>query len=110
MDTHLENLLPDLPRDERLLKALSVIDDPEIHVPITEMGLIYGAVLDKGVATITMTLTTIGCPLFDTIKNDIETELYNLDDVTTVVIDLTFDPPWHAGMLSEAAQIELGLL
>ena len=106
----MEKLLPDMKRDPKLLDALSVILDPELHVPITEMGLIYGAVIKKKTAHITMTLTTIGCPLYDVIKDSIETELGKLASVEKIDIELTFDPPWHAGMLSESAQIELGLL
>lgn len=98
-------------REDDLMEALSVINDPEIHVPITDMGLIYGVCRKgKGEVVVTMTLTTIGCPLFDVIKYEVETELGKVDDVKKVSIDLTFDPPWHTGMMSEEIQLDLGLL
>ncbi len=105
-----QDTLPKLTRDPSLIQALSVINDPEIHVPITEMGLIYGAHKKNATVFITMTLTTIGCPLFDVIKKDIETELKKIDGVRDISIDLTFDPPWHTGMMSEETQLELGLM
>ena len=110
MDAEMEKLLPKKKRDPELMVALSAIIDPELFVPITEMGLIYGAEMKGSTAKILMTLTTIGCPLFDVIQADIEKELKKIDTVENIDIELTFDPPWHAGMLSEAAQIELGLV
>lgn len=102
--------LPKKKRDPKLIKALSVINDPEIFVPITEMGLIYGVQKKKDTVHVEMTLTTIGCPLFDVIKKDIEDVLKGLDGVQNVEIDLTFDPPWHTGMMSEEIQLELGIM
>jgi len=103
--------IPDMKRESDLIKALSVINDPEIHVPITDMGLIYG-VRRKGKdeVVVTMTLTTIGCPLFDVIKYEVETELGKVAGIETVTIELTFDPPWHTGMMSQEIQLDLGLL
>ncbi len=95
--------LPNMPRDEELMLALATVNDPELHVPITEMGLIYGAVRKKGdkgdIAKITMTLTTIGCPLFDVIKYEVESVLQAIDGITKVEIELTFDPPWQEALL-----------
>jgi len=102
--------IPNLTREPDLLSALSVIMDPEIHVPITEMGLIYGVQRKNTTAHVTMTLTTIGCPLFDVIKKDIEDELHKVDGIESVEIELTFDPPWHTGMMSEEIQLELGIM
>lgn len=93
--------------------ALTAVIDPELFIPITDMGLIYGAHLEqkesKNTALITMTLTTIGCPLFDVIKKDIEEVLYGIDGVEDVHIELTFDPPWHTGMMSEETRLDLGV-
>lgn len=102
--------LPKNKREEDLMEALSNINDPEIHVPITEMGLIYGVERKGNCAKVTMTLTTIGCPLFDVIKYEVETELTKVKGIEEVEIDLTFDPPWHTGMMSEEIQLDLGIL
>jgi len=102
--------MKELQKDKSLMKALSSVEDPELHLPITEMGLIYGAQLEKdGTAKITMTLTTIGCPLIDVIQDDIKSALKNVKRVKNVTIELTFDPPWSPEMMSEEARIEVGL-
>lgn len=103
--------LPNLERNEKLMKLLSEVIDPELQIPITAMGLIYGAKLKNKKAIITMTLTTIGCPLYHVIEHDIETILLDSREITIkkVEIDLTFDPPWHTGMMNEEQQISFGI-
>ena len=103
--------LPNLERDERLMNLLSNVIDPELQIPIVDMGLIYEAKLKDKTAFIKMTLTTVGCPLFHVIENDIENTLLNSKDldIKKVDIDLIFDPPWHTGMMSEEQQIEFGI-
>ncbi len=97
-------------KDTNLITALSTVQDPELHLPITEMGLIYGAEIDKkGLAKITMTLTTIGCPLIDVIQDDIKAALKNITGVKDISIEITFEPPWNPDMMSEEARIEVGL-
>ena len=56
-----------------------------------------------------MTLTTIGCPLFETIEKEIKEKVGTLGGVTDVAIELTFDPPWSPDNMSESAKAELGL-
>ncbi len=95
----------------RVRDALAHVIDPELDIPITEMGLIYNiAVTEDGVATITITLTTIGCPLYETIHNNITKTVSAVDGITDVVIDLTFDPPWSPEMMSDKAKAEVGLI
>lgn len=102
--------MEELQKEKSLIKALSSVEDPELHLPITEMGLIYGAQLEKnGTAKITMTLTTIGCPLIDVIQDDIKGALKDVKKVKDVTIELTFEPPWSPEMMSEEARIEVGL-
>jgi len=102
--------LPDLERDDKIMKLLSDVIDPELGIPITDMGLIYEAKLDKDTAKIKMTLTTVGCPLFGVIQSDIEEKLLNSDlGIKKVDIELTFDPPWHPGMMSEEKRLEMGM-
>ncbi len=93
------------------MRALATVMDPELDLPITAMGLVYGAQLqDDGTAAITLTLTTVGCPLYETIRDDITRALLRVDGVRDVVIDLVFDPPWSPAMMSDAAKAEVGLL
>ncbi len=89
---------------------LKLVLDPELGVSIVDLGLIYGiAVSKEGVCTITMTLTTIGCPLFGQIQKEIEDRVMELEAIEDIVVDLTFDPPWTAEKMTEEARIQLGL-
>ena len=91
---------------EQLRKVL----DPELGVSIVDLGLIYGiSVSPEKVCTITMTLTTIGCPLFGQIQKEIEDRVMELDSIDEVVVNLVFDPVWTAEKMSEEARIQLGL-
>ena len=96
---------------DTIRKALATVIDPELTIPITEMGLIYDIVIaDNGAVTVVMTLTTVGCPLFETIHDDITRALSAIPGVTDVTIDLTFDPPWTPEMMSERVKADIGLL
>lgn len=91
---------------EQLKKVL----DPELGISIWDLGLIYDiAVSKEGVCLITMTLTTIGCPLFGTIQKEIEDKVMEIDGINDVKIELTFDPPWTPDKMTEESRIRLGL-
>ncbi len=92
-----------------IVEQLKLVLDPELGVSIYDLGLVYAITVSaKGVATITMTLTTIGCPLFPSIQKDIEDHLMDLDDIEEVKINLTFDPPWTPDKMNEESKIRLG--
>lgn len=81
--------------------------DPEIQIDIVNLGMVYGVdVLDGGKKVkVLLTLTTMGCPLFDDIKSEIDEKLLSLEGVEDVEIELTFDPPWDKEMMSEEAKL-----
>lgn len=90
-------------------EKLKQVMDPELGVSIWDLGLVYEiAISREGIALITMTLTTIGCPLFPAIQKDIEDRLMEIDGVEEVKIDLVFDPPWTPEKMNEDAKIRLG--
>ena len=94
---------------ERIVEALKTVYDPEIPVDIYELGLIYGVELDEsGAAKIRMTLTTPMCPAAEELPPEVETKARGVAGVTSVVLDLVWDPPWSPAMMSEAAKLELG--
>jgi metal-sulfur cluster biosynthetic enzyme len=95
---------------EIIRQKLTEVLDPELGVSIVDLGLIYNVEVDNhGVCLITMTLTTIGCPLFGQIQKEIEDKVMEAEEVEEVTIDLTFDPPWTPEKMSESAKIDLGL-
>lgn len=92
---------------ERVLKE---IPDPEIGVSILDLGLVYEITIDekKGAVRILMTLTSIGCPLFDQIAIPIRKGVGKLAGVKKVDVDLTFEPPWSTEKMSPEAKEQLG--
>ncbi len=96
-------------KDKKLFKLLDQVIDPELHIPITDMGLVYGAEIDENkIAQITITLTTIGCPLADVICDDIKNILIKEKNIEDVKVEITFDPPWTPSMMSDSAKMDLG--
>ena len=75
------------------------------------MGFVYDVTVDKkGNVNIKMTLTSIGCPLFDLIANPIREKIGAIPGVKEVHVELTFEPPWSADRMSEEAKIHMGLV
>lgn len=94
---------------KQIEKVLDAIPDPELGISIFQLGLIYGVEVDtEGNVRIVMTLTTIGCPLFDQIRDPIVEAVGKLKGVKTVAIELTFEPPWTPDTMSDRAKLQLG--
>jgi FeS assembly SUF system protein len=95
---------------QRVIEELQTVYDPEIPVNIYELGLIYDVeVDDDGATRIRMTLTTPMCPAAEELPPEVETKARAVEGVTSVQLDLVWDPPWNPSMMSEAAKLELGM-
>jgi FeS assembly SUF system protein len=93
-----------------ILTALKKVYDPEMPVNIYELGLIYAVDLnDAGEAVIRMTLTAPNCPVAGTLPGDVERAARAVPGVSSVKVELTFDPPWTKDRMSEAAKLALGI-
>jgi ATP-binding protein involved in chromosome partitioning len=69
--------------------ALATVNDPEIHRPITDLGMVAGVdVGSSGVVTVDVLLTTQGCPLRDRITRDVTAAVEGVAGVTGVVVNL----------------------
>ena len=96
---------------QQIEKILDEIPDPEIGISIFSLGLIYDVEIDDAQnIRILMTLTSIGCPLFDQIEAPIREELGKLEGIGKVTIDLTFEPPWTPDKMNEEAKMQLGFM
>ncbi len=96
--------------EEAVIATLKTVYDPEIPVDIYELGLIYNIEIkeDKKVK-LTMTLTSPACPVAGTLPGEVEAKVKEVDGVADAVVDIVWEPPWGTQMMSEAAQLELGL-
>ena len=86
-----------------LLDALRQVFDPEIGMNIVDLGLIYSLDIAGDTVRVTMTATTPGCPLQDTLTNGAQMALLNLEGVNDVHVEMVWDPPWTPAMINPAA-------
>ena len=94
---------------DEVIKKLSIIKDPELGINIYDLGLIYDIKIDEGNnVNITMTLTTVNCPVADSFPLDIAKNITSLENTGQVKVKLTFDPPWNKDMMSDDARLALG--
>ena len=94
---------------DEVIKKLSTIKDPELGINIYDLGLIYDIKIDEGNnVNITMTLTTVNCPVADSFPLDIAKNIISLENTGQVKVKLTFDPPWNKDMMSDDARLALG--
>jgi ATP-binding protein involved in chromosome partitioning len=78
-----------LPSADQVAQALSTVNDPEIHRPITELGMVKSIeVTPGGVVHVGVFLTVSGCPLRDTITREVTAAVSKLSGVTAVRVEL----------------------
>jgi len=91
-----------------IIKALREVHDPEIPVNIYDLGLIYDLeVDDEGATQVRMTLTAPNCPMADVILSRVREKVKTVEGVTSVDVELVWEPTWDTSMMSEAAKLEL---
>ena len=96
---------------EKVVECLHTIYDPEIPVNIYELGLIYEInVLPINNVQIVMTLTSPACPAAQTIPVEVDQKVRQIEGINDVHVAITWNPPWDRSMMSETAQLELGML
>ena len=96
---------------DKVIDRLKTIYDPEIPVNIYELGLIYEVnVLPINNVQIVMTLTSPGCPAAQSLPVEVDQKLRGIEGVNDVHVAVTWTPPWDKSMMSETAQLELGML
>ena len=98
-----------------MIEKLKTVFDPEIPVNIVDLGLIYVCeahpLADGGHRVeIKMSMTAPGCGMGDVLKADAGREVQGVVGVTEVDIEIVWEPAWDASRISEAAQLQLGLL
>ncbi|MEE4380527.1 MAG: putative Fe-S cluster assembly protein SufT [Pseudomonadales bacterium] len=95
--------------EEHVWQALRSVYDPEIPVNLVDLGLIYDCEVEGDRVSIRMTLTAPGCGMGPVLVDDVKYRVGKVPGVETVDVDLVFDPPWSREMMSEEAQLELGV-
>jgi FeS assembly SUF system protein len=93
-----------------IVQAISTVFDPEIPVNIWELGLVYDIGVDaSGVALITMTLTSPGCPAAQSLPVEVSNKVKGVPGVTDAKVDVVWEPTWTKDRMSESAKLQLGM-
>lgn len=94
---------------DEVREALKQVYDPELNINVVDLGLVYGTEIDdEGKVSVTMTLTSPGCPIGPMVGEMVQDAVGPLDGVTQVDVDIVWTPPWGPDMMSEDAKLELG--
>ncbi len=100
--------------EQQVYDALKPIEDPELHLGIVDLGLIYGVDINPQPegedVKLTMTFTSPFCPYGPQLKAAVQQTIAKLPGVTQAAVQVVFTPPWDPHtMASEECKIALGL-
>jgi FeS assembly SUF system protein len=95
---------------DQLVDQLKTVFDPEIPVDIYELGLIYKVdVSDEKDVAIDMTLTAPGCPVAGDMPGWVQEAVLTIEGIKSCTVNLVFEPPWDASLMSDEAKLELNM-
>ena len=90
-------------------RALRAVVDPELAMSIVDVGLVYAVTLRDGKADVTVTMTSVACPVAEVILQDIEAELDRVIPREMVIeVELVWEPAWSAERMSAAGKAFMG--
>ena len=93
---------------ENIRDSLKKCMDPEVPLSIVDMGLIYGIdVTENNDVNIKMTMTTKGCPLHETMVDDVKRYAKKVSGVNNVDVEIVWDPPWTMDKMSDEAKAKM---
>ena len=93
-----------------MMGSLEQVIDPELGIDIVNLGLVYDIDVDEeGKAIVTMTLTSMGCPLAGTIVDQVKAAMSDIPEVKETDVNIVWNPPWSKDRLSRYAKIALGI-
>ena len=100
--------------EQQVLESIKPIEDPELHIGIVDLGLIYEITINPASEgeeiKLRMTFTSPFCPYGPALKAQVQQTLTRLPGVKTAQVEIVFTPPWDPRtMASEDAKIALGL-
>lgn len=98
-----------VPTAEELRECLKDVFDPELGYNIVDLGLVYEVQAEGSLVTVTMTLTTPGCPASDMIQGGVRQRLTDEEGVDDVLINLVWEPRWTPQAMSPLAKAHFGI-
>jgi metal-sulfur cluster biosynthetic enzyme len=98
-----------MPDQAVFVDALRTVVDPELHVNVVDLGLVYTIQSREDEVDVEMTLTTPACPAGPEILKNAVDALERIEGVTKANVKLVMSPPWSPDRMSDAARDELGI-
>ena len=95
--------------EDTLREALRQIVDPELDCNIVDLGLVYDIAINSASVTVTMTLTTPGCPMHKSIAGGVKCALLDLAGVEEVEVQIVWEPPWTPARMTEHGRHRTGV-
>ena len=96
-------------REAAAWTALGEVIDPELGLPITDLGLIYEVEVVGRTVVVDMTTTTPLCPLTTYLTQIAESKLIAIEGIDDVTLNTVHEPPWTPDMMSAHARTILGM-
>ena len=94
--------------EDQVRDSLKQCMDPEVPLSIVDMGLIYGIdVTEDNDVNIKMTMTTKGCPLHETMVDDVKRYAKKVSGVNNVDVEIVWDPPCTMDKMSDEAKAKM---
>ncbi len=90
-------------------EALEGVKDPEYPISVVDLGLVYGVAVRDGVADVTMTLTSIGCPALDMLAGDVRAAAGSVPGVREARVEVVWSPAWTKDHITERGRRVLAL-
>jgi metal-sulfur cluster biosynthetic enzyme len=102
-----------VPTVDEVREVLKMVEDPELHMGIVDLGLVYGVDVEGEGGehvTVTMTLTSPMCPVGPMFKQNVLDAVQKMAGVASAKVEITFTPPWDPRqMASDDAKLALGI-
>lgn len=88
-------------------KVLETVEDPELPITVTDLGLIRSVTVEGGRVRIRLVPTFSACPAIEVMRRDIRQKVLALGGVEEVSVDLNFEEPWTMARMSERGRARL---
>jgi metal-sulfur cluster biosynthetic enzyme len=96
------------PTENEIRDVLKTVIDPELCMNIIDLGLVYHLEYDDHSIRVTMTLTTPGCPMHDSMPSWVRESLARTYNGLDIQVNVVWDPPWTPALISKEAKSQLG--
>ncbi len=94
-----------MPTRDQIEQALRTVVDPEVGINVVDLGLVYGVDVEGTRVRVKLTMTSPTCPLGEHVRDQTARAIRKqVQDVGEVEITLVREPPWHPGLMTEAAK------